>query len=1153
MIIDNEKNKPEQLKLHEWISQFSTTGRMDIVTGYFTVGALAWLSKTVNDKISEYRFVLGDIVQSEVLNDRTLDLLNENISIEGALKLNKLAKEAIEFLKQDKVIAKTLEPNFCHAKLYLNRPDENKMRDSYFVSGSSNLTEAGIGLSNKQNLELNIAENGTTDRYNLLIPWFEQLWNKEEANITKTIINEKGEKSRIPFKEYLINEIQKIVKVYTPRDLYYKVLWELFGAETLLEANNPEFSREIGHLENTAIYETLYEFQRKGVISMIQMLQNHKGAILADAVGLGKTWSALAVMKFFQKDHQVILLCPKKLRHNWNRYLKNHDSKFERDKLDFFIRHHTDLTEELMTKYNDRADKLFTDDKKKLIVIDESHNLRNEKSKRYKFLLESILQKNNNVKILMLSATPINNSLWDIRNQFNLIVKGEADGFKDLDINSLDFTFRKATEEFNKWREAPNPKLSDFIKALPDNFRKLTDTFIVARTRKMIEGQQTGLEFPQKVAPIAGGISENIFVTPKEMGNFESFEDLFAHFPPLLSGYQPSYYTESLADKKAKEKKRADAKKKGEKVDVNVLEDQQQRDKFLVKMMYILMVKRLESSWSAFYSTSCKILAHHQNAFNKIKEYQTTKKELKLSNEAEGDFSEDLEEAMAEFSLGKKEVKLSEIDAVGMLDHYKKDLKKDIEKLETITSNLKRFKDDIEKETSKSKNQKTEDDKLQALLNKIKQKRTTGKNKGNEKILIFTVYKDTAMYLYDQLLKRGFTKIAMVSGDVSKTDDSDTETKNFEPILERFAPYTKLFREGEWAFSPSNKDLSLDKQYIEWQEWVKTEKPTDYEKVNNPIDILIATDTLSEGQNLQDCDLVVNYDIHWNPVRVVQRMGRIDRLGSPNKYIYGVNFWPSNNINTYLNLQGRIEERMATMKLAGAEVDHNFTETFKEMSHDEELDNKMKARMIEQMLKTWDDIEVNDSGLSFNNLSLEEFRQDLFHDLKLDEHKYKNMPKGVFTGFKGDDKVSKEKGLIALLGYPAKPQKTQDYKYLTHELIYIDNDGKQVLLNRKEVLDVLKFHKENERFVPKEVDAGEEIALKKLSDSIGFWLKAQAVSEEVNADGVVESKMGKEALSIIQGLKTGNKSAKERIKQNINVSDKFKTENFDLITWFLIS
>lgn len=1153
MIIDNEKNNPSQLKLHEWISQFSTTGKMDVVTGYFTVGALAWLSKTVNDKVSEYRFILGDIVQSESLNDRTLDLLNENISIEGALKLNKLAKEAIEFLKQDKVIAKTLEPNFCHAKLYLNRPDVNKIRDSYFVSGSSNLTEAGIGLSHTQNLELNIAESGANNQYDLLIAWFEQLWNKDQAHLTKTILNQKGEKEKINFKEYIINEIQKIVKIYSPKELYYKVLWELFGAESMLESNNPEFSREIGHLENTIVYESLYEFQRKGVISMIQMLQNHNGAILADAVGLGKTWSALAVMKFFQKDHQVILFCPKKLRHNWNRYLKNHDSKFEKDKLEFFIRHHTDLTQELMSKYNDRADKLFVDDKKKLIVIDESHNLRNDKSKRYKFLLESILQKNNNVKILMLSATPINNSLWDIRNQFNLIVKGRSDGFKDLDINSLDSTFRKATEEFNKWRGLPNPKLSDFIKVLPDNFRKLTDTFIVARTRKMIEGQQSGLEFPKKIPPIAGGISENIFVTPRQMGNFESFEELFAHFPPLLSGYQPSYYTESLQEKKAKEKKRKEAKSKGEKVEINVLEDQQQRDKFLVKMIYILMVKRLESSWSAFYSTSVKILTHHQNAFNKIKEYQKNKKNQKLVSGADNDYFEETDDETPEITLGNKEIKLSDIEAVGMLENYKSDLKKDIEKLETITSNLERFKINIEKETLKAKNKKTADDKLQALLDKIKQKRAFGKNTGNEKILIFTVYKDTALYLFDQLIKRGFEKVAIVSGDISKTSDSSIENKNFEPILERFAPFTKLFREGEWPFEPSDKKLSINEQYLEWIEWIKSERPLVYEQVNNPIDILIATDTLSEGQNLQDCDLVINYDIHWNPVRVVQRMGRIDRLGSPNKFIYGVNFWPSNNINTYLNLQGRIEERMATMKLAGAEVDQDFTETFKTMSDSEDLDNKMKARMMEQMLKTWDDIEINDGSLSFNNLSLEEFRQDLFHDLKSDEYKYKNMPKAVFTGFVGDKKVCKENGIVALFGYPAKPPKSQDHKYLTHELVYINSKGQQVLMNRKEVLDALKFHKEFERFVPMEVDSGEESALKQLSESIGIWLKDQAFTQEEISSGVTENKMGKEALNVISGLKSGNKSAKERMKQNINVIDKYKPENFDLITWFLIS
>lgn len=314
-------------------------------------------------------------------------------------------------------------------------------------------------------------------------------------------------------------------------------MFELFGDELLLEKDNPELNRQIGRLENTVVFNALFEFQQKGVISLIKMLQKFNGAILADAVGLGKTWTALAIMKFYQlQGREVILICPKKLQNNWRIYQKHQNSKFEKDNFEYFLRFHTDLTIDLIEKYNDRADKLFISDKPKLFVIDESHNLRNDKSKRYKFLIEEILSKNEDTKILMLSATPINNTLIDIRNQFKLIVRGNVKGFDEsLDIKNIDYTFRAAQKAFNEWTKEPEPKIGEFIKKLPPNFFKLTDSLTVARTRKMIEGHQNGLEFPLKAKP------ENIFVTPKQIGNFESFEELFDHFPPMLSGYQPSF------------------------------------------------------------------------------------------------------------------------------------------------------------------------------------------------------------------------------------------------------------------------------------------------------------------------------------------------------------------------------------------------------------------------------------------------------------------------------------------------------------------------------------------------------------------------------------------------------------------------------------
>jgi ERCC4-related helicase len=1143
MLLDNEN---KNLKVHEWVSKYTEEGKIDIVTGYFTVGALAYLSIKINERTKHFRLVLGDIVNFETVKDRTLDLLNENITIEAALQLNKLAHEAVEFLKQNKVEAKTLEPNFCHAKAYLHKA-KNDDRFNYFISGSSNLTEAGIGLKTTNNIELNIAETGNNSQYKELASWFENLWNKPQAHKNKTLINENGKKYTKPFKQYLIEEIERIFVKYTPKEIYYKVLFELFGSQILDDQSDPEFNRQVGRLENSIIYNTLYDFQQKGVLSLIRMLQKYNGAILADAVGLGKTWSALAIIKFFKLEgREVILLCPKKLQHNWQRYLKNRGSKFEKDKLDFNIRFHTDLVDGRMDKDDITMHSFFTNDDPKLFVIDESHNLRNDKSKRYKFFVDEILKQNEDVKVLMLTATPINTSLNDIRNQFKLIVQGNSNGFDEtLGIKNIDYTFRTAQKTFNDWRKETNPRIGEFIKKLPANFFTLTDSLTVVRTRLMIEGQQTGLIFPEKAKP------DNIFVTPKEMGNFESFEELFDHFPPMLSGYQPAFYAETMQEKK----KRQQARKKG-KIEISVIEDEVQRDKFLVKMMYILLVKRLESSWFSFKSTVEKILQHHQNALNKIKSYENNKKNTTLEDESQIKIfeEEDLENMVEELTLGKKrKISLTDIDKAGNIKFYKKDLKKDIDALDNLLVNMQRFAKELEKETIKTNNHKSIDDKIEVLIEKINTKRKSGANNNNQKVLIFTVYRDTADYLFKQLKARGFNKIAVVSGTGSKTDDSETETKYFEPILERFTPYTKLFKEKEWAFEPSSDEISEKEKYNEWMEWIAANDEKTYSKMQQPIDILIATDALSEGQNLQDADMVVNYDIHWNPVRIIQRMGRIDRLGTTNKKIFGINFWPSNNINSYLNLQGRIEQRMAAMKLAGSEVQLEFSDSFKEMADDENLENKMKARMLKQMQTSWDDIEISEQGLGFDDLSLERYRQDLLEELKANQKKYEEMPNGVYTGFIAEKEICPKTGIIALLGYPAKPPNLKEYNYQAYDLIYIDINGEPVLLNQKEVLDALNLHKEKERFVPDAVDIGEKKTIQELVNALSNWVKSQGVEEEKHKDGTTEKRMGKEAKDLLSKLKTGDGSSLKRIKQNLKVSDKYKIDNFDLITWFLIN
>ena len=408
---------------------------------------------------------MGDIVNFDK-KSKALDLLNETIGIEDSFKLNLLAKEAVEFLKLDKVIAKTLEPNFCHAKLYLKTA---KVQDAlnYFIVGSSNLTEAGIGQKTTSNVELNIAETGNNNQYIELVKWFNDLWERPQAHSKKTLIDENGKLTKKDFKEYLIDEISKIFEIYSPEQIYFKILFELFHNEQ----DTPDVAKQLIKLEDTKVFNKLYDFQKGGVNSLIRMINKYNGAILADAVGLGKTWSALAVMKSFQmKGDEIILLCPKKLEQNWTQYLKRQNSIFEEDKFDYVVKYHTDLREGGLDS-NTLNEEFFTNDRPKLIVIDESHNLRNDKSNRYKFLVEEILQKSKgDIKILLLSATPINNSFKDIRNQFKLMTKGEDTGFKEnLDVNNIEHTFREVQKVFNEWSKEPGAKLSEFHSRIKTN------------------------------------------------------------------------------------------------------------------------------------------------------------------------------------------------------------------------------------------------------------------------------------------------------------------------------------------------------------------------------------------------------------------------------------------------------------------------------------------------------------------------------------------------------------------------------------------------------------------------------------------------------------------------------------------------------------
>ena len=1120
MIIDNENKK---LKVHEWITKYNEEGTLDIVTGYFTIGALAYLSKSTNDKIQKYRFVLGDIVNFDE-KIKALDLLNENISIGNSLKLKQLAKEAVAFLNLSKVEVKTLEPNFCHAKLYLKTA---KIQDAlnYFIIGSSNLTEAGIGQKATSNVELNIAETGNNNQYKELVDWFNDLWNRREAHAEKTIIDEKGNKTKKNFKEYLIDEISKLFNIYTPEQIYFKILFELFHKDQ----DTPEVEKQLIKLEDTIIYNKLYDFQKGGVNSLIRMLNKYNGAILADAVGLGKTWSALAVMKSFQmKGDEVILLCPKKLEQNWMQYLKRQNSIFEQDKLDYVVKFHTDLRVGGLKSSQVNED-FFTNDKPKLIVIDESHNLRNDKSNRYQFLVDEILQKSKgDIKILLLSATPINNSFKDIRNQFKLITKGENAGFKEnLEVNNIEHTFREVQTVFNEWSKEPGAKLADFHSKIKDSaFFRLTDNLLVARTRKNIKASfDNTLSFPKHKKPI------NIFETPLKFGDVESFAELMENMDLNLSAYLPATY---LLTKQERQERNKDRK------GVDVTKDDVQREHFLVKMMMILILKRLESSWYSFMITIERIHHHHENAINKITQYQTLKNDIVFDNDMDEELeSDDERDVLDSFLFGKKNpIKLSLIDQVGTLEEFKNAIKKDKKNLKYILDNVREFQKNFEQENKLT----SIDSKLQRLIKIIIDKQKTD----NKKVVIFSAYKDTVAYLFNQLKLRGFKNFAMVSGDENKVWNEPNSSKKHENVLERFAPFTKLFKEKNWI--QYDDTISFE----EWKTNIKNDHPSIQEKLDNPIDILIATDVLSEGQNLQDADMVINYDIHWNPVRVIQRVGRIDRIGSPNDEIQSINFWPAKGIDDYINLKSRVEKRMALMKFSGSEVINEFTDEFNELAQAEKLEDQQNANMLKQMENTMQEIDGEDS-LGFNDFSFDNYRQLLQNMLNQKQKEFEAMPNAIFSGIKIENNSDMKNGMIALLGYPAQKKYNPNFNYLSHELIYIDEEGNQISTNQKIILEQLSVFYKEPRFVPTAIDSGDENEILKLSNALNTWINNQAKTEIELEDGTKKQVMSNAGLDLINKLKRNPKEAILKLKTEGPLSEKYNFDNFDLITWLIIS
>ena len=1136
MLIDNKVDRyPEDglgiKTVWDFISLYSgqssgQIGKLDIVTGYFTIRALSKLYRELPEQ-DEFRIVSSEMVREEQQLEDIKDLLNGDFTVDTALQLDQYAKEAKAFLERNTVQIRAIANAFCHAKVYMFK-NNIAQNNGYYLTGSSNLTDAGLGLKPTSNVELTIGDsvNKANPDYKEVCHWFEDIWKTAKEKIQDPANPKAG---LISVKDYFIRMIEEYFRKYTPEEIYYKILFEIFKSDLDLDSSSIEHQQDMSLLQTSEIWRTLFNYQQKGVISLIKMLRKYNGAILADAVGLGKTFSALAVIKFFQiQGYTTILLCPKKLQQNWTQYLKGAGSRFDKDRFDYQVRFHTDLqNERLQNSYDTYKLDYLQRREKLLIVIDESHNLRNEKSGRYQDLMDSIIKaqsqrEGHQLKVLMLSATPINTGLKDVKGQFNLIGRGEDDAFNtvDFDVESLKSLFADSQRKYTEWCKDADRTIGSFIAQLSPKFFNLTDKLIVARTRKLIEktlGEDMG--FPEKAKP------KNIYLGVDSFGKYRSTNEIYKAFEELtLTAYQPSLFIPESQQQA----------KKGAKNEWN---NNVNRERFLVKMMSILFMKRLESSWYSCMLTVKKVLDVHERTLQMVLDYENHKKngviDVDIPDEDENFDTDDM------FTLRKGTISLSEMKNLG---GFKRGLQHNVKCLNEIYLSLKAFEEDY-------RNKFEQDQKLDELEELLKEKQ----QRKNKKVVIFTAYSDTAKFLFDELQKRGFSRIAYVSG-TSIDSSGNHHTNDFQEVLQSFAPYSKLYKERDWSqlYDEANLDtetyFDAEKRqyrvpYNIWEQLVREKEPAIVRLLDDPIDILIASDCLSEGQNLQDADMQVNNDIHWNPVRLIQRFGRIDRIGSPNKLIQCVNFWPANSFEEYLHLEDRIMNRMVIMNLTGAET-QELNEEYLQMEKDNPLVDKNADRLLAELQdNSISDIE-SPQTLSLKDFSLEVYRQDLLDYFEKYKQQLECMPNGIFTGFRNDDTLFEKipESLIAVIGYPKREHGSKE-RYQEIYLMCQPADKSQAPtfteMNRAEILEFLRKNKLQDRSLPDWIEKPQNERLTKLQAIVQEWME-----EKVPQQATLS------ILQIAQSRRGINLSAKQ---DGLRLEEKFKRENFDLIAWEYIS
>lgn len=858
------------------------------------------------------------------------------------------------------------------------------------VMGAFGFSTDGLGITPGNPMNLVQATDSQSEAL-ALSQWFDSQWLA--ANSQSAVL------------DALLETLQELSEHRDPMSIYALVLHQLFG-ERGDDLDEEHIVKSATGIRTTLVWKKLFKFQRDGVVGAIDKLNRFGGCIIADSVGLGKTFEALAIIKYHElRNDRVLVLCPKRLRDNWTLY-KSNDRRnvLAGDRLNYDVLNHTDLSRDGgLSGDIDLAHVNWGN--YDLVVIDESHNFRNktthkDRESRYHRLMRKIIREGVKTRVLMLSATPVNNRLADLKNQIAFVTEGDDLALVDHGIASIEATTRKAQTQFNRWLDLPAPDRNPvrLVEMLGFDYFTLLDHLTIARSRKHIEKyygtSETG-RFPVRLKPI------NKKPDVDRTGAFPPIRDINTEIRRLtLAAYAPLRYV--LPHKQAA----YDAKYSTQIRGGESFFRQADREESLIHLLRINVLKRMESAVSSFALTVERQLRDVEATLTRIEDHTESIEEIDIADV-------DIDDTAFESLLVGKRVKvlLGDVDLI----RWRQDLTEDRNRLATLLSAARQV-------------DATRDAKLAAVRELIEAKCAQPINPGNRKIIIFTAFADTAIYLYEQLAPWAKESLGLESASVTGTRGNQTTLKHLRRDLGSILS----------AFSPRSK-----------------ERPDELAG-EGEIHLLIATDCISEGQNLQDCDWLINYDIHWNPVRIIQRFGRIDRIGSPNEQIQLVNFWPNMELDEYINLEQRVSGKMVLLDIS-ATGEENIIRTD---SGDPMQDLEYRRNQLLKMQDAVIDMEDLSSGVSITDLTLTDFRIDLAQYAKAHPDALDAMPLGSFAVTTSNDADIPPGIVFCLRAAGANADKAAEpgYPLAPHYLVHVGDDGAVLLpyTQAKRILDRLK-------------------------------------------------------------------------------------------------